>query len=224
MGENVSAILQRKLPPKCKDPGIITIPCRIGNSRFERTMLDSGASISVMPLSMYKSLNIGPLKETGVVLQLADRTNAYPEGVVEDVLVQVDGLVFPVDFYVVDMGDDTSPNPALIILGRPFLRTARAIVDYHKGTLTMEFDGEKIQFAIYEAMKYPNEYHSMFSIDAVDSLVQEVFNLIGRDDLDVAISNHLELKKEEKIELNEELKQPVIASHSLPIILDKFEV
>ena len=66
--ENVSAILQRKLPPKCKDPGIITIPCRIGHGRFERTMLDSGASISVMPLSMYNSLNIGPLKETGVIL------------------------------------------------------------------------------------------------------------------------------------------------------------
>ena len=58
--------------------------------------------------------------------------------------MQVDGLVFPVDFYVVDMGDDTSPNPAFIILGRPFWRTARAIVDYHKGTLIMEFDGEKI--------------------------------------------------------------------------------
>ena len=170
VGENVSAILQRKLPPKCKDPGIITIPCRIGNSRFERTMLDSGASISVMPLSMYKSLNIRPLKETGVVLQLAGRTNAYPKGVVEDVLVQVDGLVFLMDCYMVVMGDDTSPNPALIILGRPFLRTARAIVDYHKGTLTMEFDGEKIQFNIYEAMKYPNEYHYVFSIDVVDSL------------------------------------------------------
>ena len=62
VGENVSAIIQRKLPQKCKDPGTFTIPCIIGNQRIERAMLDLGASINVMPYSMYASLKLGPLK------------------------------------------------------------------------------------------------------------------------------------------------------------------
>nr|XP_027096219.1 uncharacterized protein LOC113716121 [Coffea arabica] len=86
VGENVSAILQRKLPPKCGDPGMFTIPCRIGNILIGKAMLDLGASINVMPKSIYASLNLGPLKETGIIIQLADRTNAYPDGLIEDVL------------------------------------------------------------------------------------------------------------------------------------------
>ncbi|KAK4390452.1 hypothetical protein Sango_2108500 [Sesamum angolense] len=100
MGENVSAILQRKLPPKCKDPGTFTIPCKIGLIGIKRAMCDLGASINVMPLSIFESLHVGPLKETGVIIQLADRSVVYPEGVLEDVLVQVNELVFPADFYV----------------------------------------------------------------------------------------------------------------------------
>ncbi|CAN6677807.1 unnamed protein product [Malus baccata var. baccata] len=89
VGENVSAILQRKLPPKCKDPASFTIPCVIGNTRFKSAMLDLGASINVMPYSIYVSMNLGELKHDGVIIQLADRSNAYPKGVLEGVLVQV---------------------------------------------------------------------------------------------------------------------------------------
>ncbi|CAN6544562.1 unnamed protein product [Malus baccata var. baccata] len=88
VSENVSAVLQRKLPPKCKDLVSFTIPCVIGNTRFESAMLDLGASINVMPYSIYASMNLGELKNDGVIIQLADRTNAYPKGVLDDVLVQ----------------------------------------------------------------------------------------------------------------------------------------
>ncbi|XP_022866974.1 uncharacterized protein LOC111386743 [Olea europaea var. sylvestris] len=88
--ENISAVLQKKLPPKYKDPGSFTILCIFGNTRFENAMLDLGASINVMPYSIYASLNLGSLKETGVIIQLADRSNAFPKGVLEDVLVQID--------------------------------------------------------------------------------------------------------------------------------------
>ncbi|KAM1211495.1 hypothetical protein TB2_003104 [Malus domestica] len=108
VSENVSAVLQRKLPPKCKDPGSFTIPCVIGNTKFEHAMLDLGASINVMPYSIYASMNLGELKNDGVIIQLADRSNAYPKGVLEDVLVQVDNLIFLADFYVLEMED--SPN------------------------------------------------------------------------------------------------------------------
>ncbi|KAH9753491.1 hypothetical protein KPL71_015087 [Citrus sinensis] len=175
MGENVSTVLQKKLPPKCKDPGMFTIPCKIGSVRIEKTLLDLGASINVMPRSIYSSLNVGPLKETGVIIQLADRSNAYPDGVLEDVLVQVNELVFPADFYVLDMEEDNSSNFVLILLGRPFLKTARTKMDVHKGTLTMEFDGEVIEFNMNDAMKYPSEEHSVFSVDVINPIVQEVF-------------------------------------------------
>ncbi|KAH9703688.1 hypothetical protein KPL70_011180 [Citrus sinensis] len=174
MGENVSAVLQKKLPPKCKDPGMFTIPCKIGSVRVEKAMLDLGASINVMPRSIYSSLNVGPLKETGVIIQLADRSNAYPDGVLEDVLVQVNELVFPADFYVLDMEDDNSSNSVPILLGKPFLKTARTKMDVHKGTLTMEFDGEVIEFNMNDAMKYPSEEHSVFSVDVINTIVQEV--------------------------------------------------
>ncbi len=87
VGENVSAVIQKILPPKCKYQGTFTIPCKIDNTRFERAMFDLGASINVMLKSIYASLNLRPLKETGVIVQLADRSNAYPDKVIEDVLV-----------------------------------------------------------------------------------------------------------------------------------------
>ncbi|KAL0374062.1 UNVERIFIED_CONTAM: hypothetical protein Sradi_3321900 [Sesamum radiatum] len=142
MGENVFTILQSKLPPKWKDPGTFSIPCKIGNIGIENVMCDLGASINVMSLAIYESLNIGPLKETGVVLQLADRSIVYPDGVLEDVLVQINELVFPVDFYVLDMIGDNSLNSTSILLGRPFLKTSRTKIDVDAGILSMEFDNE----------------------------------------------------------------------------------
>ncbi|XP_010247614.1 PREDICTED: uncharacterized protein LOC104590597 [Nelumbo nucifera] len=95
VGENVLVVIKRTLPERCADPGMFTLPCVIGKKRIEHAMLDLGASINVMPYSIYCALNLGPLKETRVVIQLADRSNAYPEGIVEDVLVQVNDLIFP---------------------------------------------------------------------------------------------------------------------------------
>ncbi|KAM1814431.1 hypothetical protein ACFX11_028099 [Malus domestica] len=171
VGENVSAILQRKLPPKCKDPGSFTIPC-VGNTRFKYAMLDLEASINVMPYSIYVSMNLGELKHDGVIIQLADRSNAYPKGVLEDVLVQVDHLVFPADFYVLEM-DESDRAPSLpILLGRPFMKTARTKIDVYSGTLSMEFDREVVNFNLSDSIKYPSQDHSCFSIDIIDSLAQ----------------------------------------------------
>ncbi|GJT37753.1 DNA-directed DNA polymerase [Tanacetum coccineum] len=143
LGENVSAMIQKKLPIKCKDPCMFTIPCKMGNVEIEREKLDLGASINVMPRSIYEAMNVGKLKETGVIIQLADRFYAYPDGVLEDILVQVKDLVFLADFYVVDMGKDNHSNTPSILLGRPFLKTARTNICVHEGTLAMEFDGQK---------------------------------------------------------------------------------
>ncbi|KAL0454337.1 UNVERIFIED_CONTAM: hypothetical protein Slati_0772900 [Sesamum latifolium] len=173
MGENVSTILQSKLPPKCKDPGTFSIPCQIGNFGIENAMCDLGASINVMPFAIYESLNVGPLKETGVVLQLADRSVVYPKGVLEDVLVQINELVFSADFYVLDMMGDNSPNSISILLGRPFLKTSRTKIDVDARILSMEFDNEVVSFYIDGVTKNFNDMHSIFLMDFIDPLVQE---------------------------------------------------
>ena len=167
VSENVSAVLQRKLPPKCKDPGSFTIPCVIGNTRFEHAMLDLGASINVMPYSIYASMNLGELKNDGVIIQFADRSNAYPKGVLEDVLVQVDHLIFPADFYVLEMEDSAHSSPMPILLGRPFMKTAQTKIDVAKGTLTMKFGGDKIKFNVSKSVENPNVVHSCFAIDKI---------------------------------------------------------
>jgi hypothetical protein len=89
----------------------------IGNHKLEKAMLDLGASINVMALSIYKDLNLASLKETKVIIQLADRSNSYLEGVVKDVLIRVNKLIFPVDFYIIDMDDEFVSNPTHILLG-----------------------------------------------------------------------------------------------------------
>ncbi|XP_062086262.1 uncharacterized protein LOC133792378 [Humulus lupulus] len=151
VGENVSAILQKKLPPKCKDPGTFTIPCMTGNKRIEQCMIDLGALITGISYSSHASLNLGPLKETRVIVQLANHTNAYPLGVVEDVLVKIDSIVFPADFYILEMGDASIPNPTPVLFGRPFLMTKNTKVDVRVGTLTMKFDGEVIKFNMFDS-------------------------------------------------------------------------
>ena len=118
--EECSAILQQKLPPKLKDPGSFTIPCTIGNLSFNKCLCDLGASINLMPLSVFMQLGLPEPKPTTMSLQLADRSVTYPRGIVEDVLVRVDKLIFPADFVILDFEED---KKIPIILGRPFLAT-----------------------------------------------------------------------------------------------------
>ena len=165
MGRNVSSIIQPNMPPKCSDPGTFTIPCIIGHQQFSQAMLDLGASINVMPKSVYQSLHIGELKLTKVLIQLANRSTTFPEEVLEDVLVRVNDLIFPADFYILNMEDDMHASHPTLILGRPFLKTARTKIDVHSGTLSMEFGDNKVQFSLSDAMRYPSEEHSVFHLD-----------------------------------------------------------
>ncbi|XP_031108596.1 uncharacterized protein LOC116013076 [Ipomoea triloba] len=189
LGKNVSAMISNDLPRKCKDPGMFTLPCIIGNKKIKRAMLDLGASINVMPFSIYQSLNMNSLQETSVVVQLADRSCVHPIGVIEDVLVQVNGLVFPVDFYVLKMNDDAIDQSTPILLGRTFMKTAKTKIDVDKGILSVEFNGEIAKFNISDAMKYPDDYHSLYHVDIIDSIVQDVFK-------DVFVENLLDLEVE----------------------------
>ncbi|CAN6544193.1 unnamed protein product [Malus baccata var. baccata] len=199
MSENVFAMLQRKLPPKCKDPGSFTIPCVIGNTRFEHAMLDLGASINVMPYSIYASMNLGELKNDGVIIQLADCSNAYPKGVLEDVLVQVDHLIFPADFYVLDMKDPGHPSPSPLLLGRPFMKTAQTKIDVAKRAVTMAFGGDMINFKISEFVEKTNDVRFCGAIDVIENIGQECSTIIKRDVSRTTIEEGLGLKHKEHV-------------------------
>jgi hypothetical protein len=128
------------MPLKQKDSGAFTISIVIGNASFKKALCDLGASISVMPKHIYDSLSLEPLNKTSIVIQLADRSFVYPLGVIEDVLVKIDRLVIPCDFYILDMERDSydSLNNTLILFGRPFLKAANIKINCGKDTLSME--------------------------------------------------------------------------------------
>ncbi|XP_024958982.1 uncharacterized protein LOC112499953 [Cynara cardunculus var. scolymus] len=202
MGENVSAMLQgEKMPPKCKDP--------------DKVMLDLGTSINVMPYSIYSSLNVGPLKRTEVVIQLVHRSIVYPNGILEDVLVQINELVFTTDFYVIDMEKHHTSKSPLILLGRPFLKTSKTKIDVHDGTLTMEFDGEVITFNIYDAIRYPSDVSYVSFVDVLDLITHDLYDLTNRDLLEVAITRHLDARTVnllmKEYDLGPELKEMILA-------------
>ncbi|XP_054792441.1 LOW QUALITY PROTEIN: uncharacterized protein LOC129298065, partial [Prosopis cineraria] len=155
------------------DPGSFSIPCHIGNKFLGKALCDLGASINLMPLSIFNKLELGEARPTTVTLQLADRSLAYPRGVIEDVLVKVDKFIFPVDFIVLDCEVD---RDIPIILGRPFLATARTLIDVEKGELTMRVDDEQVTFNMHKLMKSPKDLEQCFFVDMLDQVAQEEFN------------------------------------------------
>ncbi|RVW94338.1 Transposon Ty3-I Gag-Pol polyprotein [Vitis vinifera] len=145
--EQVSAIIQSKSPVKYKDPGCPTISVNIGGTHVEKALLDLGASVNLLPYSVYKQLGLGGLKPTTMTLSLADRSVKIPRGVIEDVLVQVDKFYYPVDFVVLDTDSSVKEeNYVPIILGRPFLATSNAIVNCRNGVMQLTFGNMTLEF------------------------------------------------------------------------------
>ncbi|KAI3450351.1 hypothetical protein Pfo_007016 [Paulownia fortunei] len=155
--EDCIAILQKKLPQKWKDPGSFTLPCTIGGPLFDKVLCDLGASINLMPLSVFRKLGIGEVKPSTITLQLVDRSLTYPRGVVEDVLVKVDKFIFPADFVVLDMKEDQKIR---LILGRLFLATGCALIDVQRNELTLRVNEDKVIFNIYHALTFQEEPHT----------------------------------------------------------------
>ncbi|XP_076918871.1 uncharacterized protein LOC143579444 [Bidens hawaiensis] len=129
-----SAVVLNRVPEKLSDPGVFMIPVLFGSDAMSHALADLGASISLKPYSMYEKLELGELTTTRMSLSLADRSVKYPRGIIENLLVKVDKFVFPVDLVVLDMeADEKVP----IILGCPFLGTAKALIDVYDGKITL---------------------------------------------------------------------------------------
>ena len=148
--EQVSAIIQSKTPVKYKDPGSPTISVNIGGTCIDKELLNLGASVNLLPYSVYKQLGLGELKPTNITLSLADRSVKIPKGIVEDVLVKVDKFYYPVDFVVIDTEPIASgPNHVPIILGRPFLSTGNAIINCRNGVMQLTFGNMTLELNIF---------------------------------------------------------------------------
>ncbi|KAL1531292.1 hypothetical protein AAHA92_33985 [Salvia divinorum] len=174
IGENVSAVIQKeKLPSKRNDPGMFTLPITLGGVRIEHAMCDLGASINVLPLSVYQRLIGARMVDTKVVIQLADRSCIHPEEVLENVIVQVHDFLYPADFHVIKMTEPESTGSSKVLLGRPFLRTAKTIINVFDGIIYLDYHGEKYTFSIDEAMKKPMDVENLHSVDVIAPLVQE---------------------------------------------------
>jgi hypothetical protein len=169
--EQVSSILQCKLPIKYKDPGCPTIACMIGESQINRALLDLGASVNLLPYSVYLKLGLGELKPTTVTLQLADRSLKRPRGILEDVLIKVDKFYFPVDFIVIDTESvHDVVNQIPVILGRPFLATANALINCRTGVMKISFGNMTVELNIFNINSQPLEYdvtHPMCFIEEI---------------------------------------------------------
>nr|GFA81458.1 reverse transcriptase domain-containing protein [Tanacetum cinerariifolium] len=141
LNENCSAVVLKKLPEKLGDPGRFLIPCDF--SKFDNclALADLGASINLMPLSIWKKLRLTTLNDIKMVLELADRTISKPTGVAENVFVKVGKFYFPADFVVLDFVAD--PRVPLI-LGRPFLSTAHALIDVYEGEIILRHDDQSL--------------------------------------------------------------------------------
>ncbi|XP_061349066.1 uncharacterized protein LOC133294427 [Gastrolobium bilobum] len=168
--EECSVIIQKKLPPKLKDPGSFSIPIAIGNIEVGKALCNLGASINLMPLSMCRALGIKELKSTTVSLQLADRSIRRPDGIIEDVLVKIDKFIFPAYFVVLNMEEDTEIP---LLLGRPFLATARAMIDVEQGKLMLRVNEETVTIDVFESMKHPTDGGDCFMIDIIQETIDD---------------------------------------------------
>ena len=136
--EECSICVQNKLPTKLKDLESFTLSCTIGHLNFTNTSCDLDASVSLMPLSIARKLDLREMKDTNVTLQLTDRSIKRPVGIIENVIIKVKSFFILVDFIVFDMKEDIN---LLIILGRPFLTTAKTLIDIQEDKLTFRING-----------------------------------------------------------------------------------
>ena len=174
LAQQASSIISCPTPIKYKDPGCPTISCQIGDHHIEKALLDLGASVNLIPYSVYEELGLGELKRTHVTLQLADASIRYPKGVVEDVLIKVGDFVFPVDFVVLDTKHTSGVEPKIpVILGRPFLATSNALINCRNGVMQISFGTMTVQVNIFNVSKQPpDDDDGVLEISYIHELVE----------------------------------------------------
>ncbi|GJS16902.1 hypothetical protein Tco_0411374 [Tanacetum coccineum] len=165
--------INNAIPRKEKDPGSFTLPFFINNFFVDNALVDLGAGVSVMPLSTYLNLGLGELAHTRLIVELADMTVKYPKGIAENVLVGIGKFTFPIDFIIFDMPEDVKVP---LIIGRPFLSTARAKIDVYKRHITLRVGEENIIFK---------------SVKPASSIIKRVYILSLRERMELDLEARL---------------------------------
>ncbi|GJR18103.1 reverse transcriptase domain-containing protein [Tanacetum coccineum] len=171
LNKQCSAVVLNKVPPKEKDPGGFTTPYVIGQSGITKALADLGASISLMPYSMFLRLNLGDLKPTRMCIELANKTTQFPKGIAENVMVK---------FNKFDMEED---HRIPIILGRPFFATAHAMIDVFNKKISFEVGDEIITFDLEKSMRFPSsDEDTCHSADIIDlSVIDNIKEIIPQN-------------------------------------------
>ena len=187
LSENISSIILNSLHEKLQDLGAPVIACTIQNMEFKRVLLDMRASVDILPKLLYDKLSLVALEPMKLELQLADGSVPAPYGRLEDGIVIVGDLAFPVDFIVTDVKIIGALCNAPIILGRPFLATARAITDFDKGKIELRVGNDKLEIPIPNLRRIPEyTYEDANRIDQfLDELIEEVFAINDSEEVDL---------------------------------------
>nr|GEZ74630.1 reverse transcriptase domain-containing protein [Tanacetum cinerariifolium] len=174
MNEHCSTVILNELPKKLGDPGKFLIPCKFPRMDECLALADLGASINLMPLFVWKELSLPEHTPTCMTLELVDRLVSKPIGITKDVKVKVGMFYFPADFVVVGF----EPDPRVpLILGRCFLKTGRALIDVHKGELTLRIENEAMTYNLDQTSRYSANYDQMTANknDVTDEACEEYF-------------------------------------------------
>ncbi|GJT19770.1 reverse transcriptase domain-containing protein [Tanacetum coccineum] len=176
LSDKSSAMIQNKVLPKLGDPRSFLIPCNFNKTFSCNALANLGASINLMPYSLYAKLSLENLKPTKMSVRLADRSFQYPVGIAENMLVEVGKFTFPADFIILEMQEDSKVP---LILGRPFLHTVDAVIRVKQKQLNLGFGTERMIFNIDSAMKhsYSND-DTCFSIDVIDEILEVDFDAL----------------------------------------------
>jgi hypothetical protein len=160
---------------KYKDPGYPTISCFIGKYKIEKALLDLGASVNLLPYLVFQSFNLGKLKPTSVTLLLADRSVKVLRGIVEDVLLQVNKFIYPMNFIVLDTQPVEACNSFPVILGCPFPATFNALINCRNGLMKLSFENMTLEMNIFNICNQPGDDNDSQEVDVIEELVYDQF-------------------------------------------------
>ena len=183
MTEQPTSLIKNNLPPKYKDPGSPTISIVVANSKLGHALVVLEASVNLLPYCVYVELGLGELEATNITLHLTDHRVKIPRGIMKDVLVQVDKFYFPVDFIVLDtqlVVNQVTQFP--VILGRPFLATANAILHCRGGLMTLSFGNMTVNLNIFNVIKEIGDDEDVCEVNMIESVVQNYVDHVSYDD------------------------------------------
>nr|GEW73285.1 reverse transcriptase domain-containing protein [Tanacetum cinerariifolium] len=192
LNENCSAMVLKKLPEKLYDPGRFLIPCDFLEFDNCLALADRGASINLMPLSIWKKLRLLTLNDTKMMLELADRTISKPTGIAKNVFVKVRKFYFLTNFVVIDfIADPRVP----LILGRPFVSTTHAIIDVHEREIILRQDKQSLTLKCGDTPSISQyKFQSLNKVDFIDAgesdfYSEETKNFVNDDSIPIGVEN-----------------------------------